>query len=59
MGVPPRAGVEGGGTRYELSNLNALFGQKNLSLEEDFLNLLSADYGAGMHVLDFAAASGR
>jgi serpin B len=41
---------------FRLSLANALWGQRGLSLLPAFLDLLAVDYGAGVHVVDFAGA---
>ena len=48
---------EGGEERHiELSVSNALWGQAGLDVEAPFLDILAADYGAGLRVVDFAGA---
>jgi serpin B len=41
--------------RVELERATALWGQRGLHVKDDFLNLLSAYYGEGFHVVDFHA----
>jgi serpin B len=49
---------EGGAERsVEIAVSNALWGQAGLEVEAAFLDTLAADYGAGMRVVDFAAAA--
>lgn len=38
-----------------LEPTNSIFGQANYAFRDEFLDLLAADYGAGMHAVDFAA----
>jgi serpin B len=48
------AGAQGReGAGFKLSLVNALWGQNNFTFHTDYLDLLAADYGAGMHLLDF------
>jgi len=48
----------GGKSRgYELSVANALWGQKGHGFRKEFLDLLHAHYGAGLHEADFAQAT--
>ncbi len=41
---------------FALNVANALWAQKGLTLETPFLNTLAIDYGAGVHIEDFAGA---
>lgn len=43
----------------EISIANSLWGQDGLTFEQAFLDLLAADYGAGMRVVDFEDPTGR
>ena len=48
---------EGGEERsIEISVSNALWGQAGFPVEQEFLDALALNYGAGLRVLDFAAA---
>jgi serpin B len=38
---------------FQLNIANALWGQKDLSFQSDFLDLLSRNYGAGLNLADF------
>jgi serpin B len=40
---------------FRLRAANAIFGQDGMHVEQPFLDELARDYGAGLHVLDFAA----
>jgi serpin B len=51
----PVAGADAG--TFRLSLANALWGQKGFGFLPDFLDLLAVNYGAGMHVVDFAGAT--
>ena len=50
-----RAAASKGGTPFELSIANSLWGQKNLPFRNDFLDLLAENYGAGLRLVDFAS----
>ena len=41
---------------FQLSLANALWGQRDLALLPDYLDLLAENYGAGFHLVDFAGA---
>lgn len=41
------------GDPFQLSIANAIWGQKNFHFEEDFLNTLAKNYGAGLRLLDY------
>jgi serpin B len=58
LALPRRgAGAEGAGAgAFHLDVANALWGQKGSPLMASFVDTLSADYGAGVHVVDFAKA---
>jgi serpin B len=43
------------GQPFTLNIANALWGQQGLNFEEDFLDTLARNYGAGMRLMDFAA----
>ncbi len=42
-----------GGDPFQLSVVNATWGQKGYSFQDSYLDLLAVNYGAGMHLLDF------
>jgi serpin B len=42
---------------YELSVANALWGQKGIALQKEFVELTQANYGAGLRDVDFAGAT--
>jgi serpin B len=42
---------------FRLSLANALWGQQGFQLLPDYLDLLAVNYGAGVHVVDFAGAT--
>jgi serpin B len=44
------------GREYRMSMVNALWSQEGTRFLAEFLDLLAADYGAGMRLLDFAQA---
>ncbi len=48
--------VSAEGERFRLHVANALWGQQGFDFEPAFLDLLAENYGAGLRVLDFAAA---
>jgi serpin B len=50
-----KQGSDGG--KFRLKIANALWGQKNYPFVPAFLDLLALNYGAGMHVVDFIAAT--
>jgi len=50
-------GAEGNLTPLTLSPANTMFGQQNYPFKSDFLDVLAADYGAGMQTVDFAGAT--
>ena len=50
-------GPDGEERKVELSIVNALWGQSGFPFEQAFLDLLAANYGAGMRVVDFVAAA--
>ncbi|MBN2112654.1 MAG: serpin family protein [Acidimicrobiia bacterium] len=50
------SGEGGEERRIEVSVSNALWGQAGLDVVTAFLDILAADYGAGMRVVDFAGA---
>lgn len=52
--IPPGNGEA---TPMTLDPTNAIFGQSGYPFEEPFLDTLAADYGAGMHAVDFASAA--
>ena len=41
------------GKGFSLNIANALWGQKDYSIQSAFLNMLAQNYGAGMNLLDF------
>ncbi len=41
------------GDPFQLSIANAIWGQENFHFEEDFLNTLAKNYGAGLRLLDY------
>jgi serpin B len=43
--------------RIELEEATSLWGQRGLHVKDDFLNVLSADYGEGFRVVDFHSDS--
>ncbi|MDD5675153.1 MAG: serpin family protein, partial [Chitinivibrionales bacterium] len=50
------AGAQGReGAGFKLSLVNALWGQAGFSFYQQYIDLLGANYGAGMHLLDFAS----
>lgn len=51
---PPQDGEE---RKVELSIVNSLWGQSGFGFDQGFLDLLAANYGAGMRVVDFRAAA--
>ncbi|MGB2964164.1 MAG: serpin family protein [Anaerolineales bacterium] len=44
---------EGQGDPFQLNIANAIWGQKDFHFEEDFLDILAENYGAGLRLLDF------
>lgn len=52
---PP--GPDGVERSVELAVVNALWGQQGFSFEDDFLRTLAAQYGAGMHLVDYVEAT--
>jgi serpin B len=38
---------------FKLSNVNAIWGQKDYTFQAAYLDTLAQDYGSGLHVLDF------
>jgi len=51
-------GAEGGQlTPLTLTPANTMFGQQNYPFKADFLDVLAADYGAGMQTVDFSGAT--
>jgi serine protease inhibitor len=46
---------DGDATPMTLEPTNTIFGQQNYAFRDDFLDLLAADYGAGMQAVDFSA----
>lgn len=61
LAIEDRAGTfpgDGGEEhRLEISLSNALWGQAGFPVEQAFLDTLALDYGAGLRVVDFAAAT--
>jgi serpin B len=53
--APPPAGAAGGA--FRLSLVNALWGQRGFAFLPAYLDLLATNYGAGVHVVDFASAT--
>jgi serpin B len=53
--APPPAGADAGA--FQLSLANAIWGQKGFTFVPAYLDLLAEDYGAGLHVVDFAGAT--
>jgi len=49
--------VDGEERKIELSIVNSLWGQSGFAFEQEFLDLLAANYGAGMRVVDYRAAA--
>jgi len=49
----PQDRVDGSGAELELDGANQLYGQRGVSWEADFLDLLSREYGAGLRTVDF------
>src|SRR5690554_6720415 len=45
---------EDGGKPFQLSVVNAIWGQTGYSFQDSYLDLLATNYGAGMNLLDFA-----
>ncbi|HSZ82762.1 MAG TPA: serpin family protein [Polyangia bacterium] len=52
--APPPAGSAGA---FQLSLVNAIWGQEGFTFVPAYLDLLAEDYGAGLHVVDFAGAT--
>ncbi|HEX4405893.1 MAG TPA: serpin family protein [Polyangia bacterium] len=52
--APPPAGNSGA---FQLSLANAIWGQQGFPFVPAYLDLLAEDYGAGLHVVDFAGAT--
>lgn len=48
---------EAGKKAYELSVANALWGQKGMTLQKEFVDLTAANYGAGLRDVDFVGAT--
>ncbi len=48
---------EGQGEPFQLNIANAIWGQQDFHFEEDFLDLLAENYGAGLRLLDFISQS--
>lgn len=48
-------GTDGKG--FRLNVVNALWGQKNFSFNDDYLDLLAQNYGAGMRIVDYINAT--
>jgi serpin B len=48
---------DGERAEIELDAANALFGQRGVAWDQPFLEVLAADYGAGMRVVDFEDAT--
>ncbi len=44
---------EGGGEPFQLSVVNATWGQKGYSFQDSYLDLLAVNYGAGLNLMDF------
>jgi serpin B len=44
---------EGAGDPFQLNIANAIWGQKDFRFEEEFLDILAGNYGAGLRLLDF------
>lgn len=44
---------------FELALANALWGQEDKEFHQEFLDLLAAQYGAGLRLVDFTSAEGR
>jgi serpin B len=53
-GGQPKAGA-GFDSSAHLSLANALWGQRGITWHEPFLSTLAADYGAGMHIVDYTS----
>lgn len=51
------SGEGGAARRLEISISNALWGQAGLDVEAAFLDILAAQYGAGLRLVDFAGAA--
>ena len=51
---PPQDGED---RKVELSIVNSLWGQSGFAFEQAFLDLLAANYGAGLRVVDFKTAA--
>jgi serpin B len=51
---PPQDGEE---RKVQLSIVNSLWGQSGFGFEQAFLDVLAANYGAGMRVVDFKTAA--
>lgn len=48
---------EGQGDPFQLNIANSIWGQQDFHFEEDFLDTLALNYGAGLRLLDFVNAS--
>ena len=47
------------GEDFELAVANALWGQEGKEFHQEFLDLLAAQYGAGLRLVDFSSAEGQ
>jgi serpin B len=47
---------EGHGDPFQLNIANSIWGQKDFHFEEDFLDTLAVNYGAGLRLLDYVQA---
>lgn len=54
-----KKGPEEDGTPFQLNLANAVWAQQGYTINPSYLDLLAAQYGAGLHVLDFQAARGE
>lgn len=45
------------GDRFVLDIANAIWGQQGYPFRQDYLDVLASNYGAGIHILDFAQAA--
>ena len=50
-------GPDGEERKVEISIVNSLWGQSGFAFEQEFLDVLAANYGAGMRVVDFKTAA--
>ena len=57
--LPRQVGQGVKGETFQFHNVNAVWGQQGFPFEQDYLNILAQQYGAGLHTVDFVQNPGE